>query len=404
MSYAQTSVPEKGDTVKEELSNKSHVIVAHRLFHGVCDDLKKYLVENMCEDVWFIGHEFSSLETRRSFIEHYSKGKLVSSRRSFDYRFLPDALVYVKDFLYTVYCLLFRISDIDFYYGFGGFNAFCGSVLRRVKNIGKVIFYTIDYVPVRFESRLLNRLYHLIDRFELAHASETWNLSPRMAEGREEIMGLSIEKYPNQVVVPVGIWFDEVTRRDFSEINTSELLFVGHLLEKQGIQLVLEAVPDIVREIPEFRFRIIGKGEYQPELEELIHRLGIEEYVEFEGPIYDIQALNESMATAALAVAMYDRDIDDFTYYADPTKIKTYLSVGLPLLLTDVPYNAKDIHDRKCGKIVEYDRDAIATAVIELMRDKVMLREYRENAINYAKGLNWNMIFENNLGRLLGSV
>jgi len=386
--------------MKEELRNKSHVIVAHKLFHGVCDDLKKYLVDNKCDNVWFIGHEFSSLETRRSFVEHYSKGSLLRSRLSIDYRFLPDPLVYVKDFLYTLYYLLFKISSVDFYYGFGGFNAFCGSLLKGIKGIKRVVFYTIDYVPVRFGNHLLNRLYHWIDLFELTHASETWNLSPRMAEGREKVMGLSKADYPNQVVVPVGIWFDEIERRDFSDINTTELIFVGHLLEKQGVQLVLEAISDIVHEIPDFRFRIIGEGEYQPELEKLTSRLGIAEYVRFEGPIYDINALNESMATAALAVAMYDRSTDDFTYYADPTKIKTYLSVGVPLLLTDVPHNAREIQERRCGKVIEYDSDSIASAVIEIMKDKVLLEEYRENAVMYARELDWNLIFEKNLGRL----
>jgi len=98
---------------------------------------------------------------------------------------------------------------------------------------------------------------------------------------------------------------------------------------------------------------------------------------------------------------MYDKEKDRFTYYADPTKLKDYLSTGLPILLTDVPHNARDIENNKCGLIIDYTADRIAEAVIDLMKNEERLKQYRENATNYAKQFDWNIIFKENLERVL---
>ncbi|KXK07453.1 MAG: hypothetical protein UZ21_OP11001001077 [Microgenomates bacterium OLB22] len=100
------------------------------------------------------------------------------------------------------------------------------------------------------------------------------------------------------------------------------------------------------------------------------------------------------MADSAVAIAMYDKKLDTFTYYADPTKLKDYLSAGLPILLTDVPHNAVEIEKAGCGRIIPYDRDAIARELIALMKDPESLKKARENALKYIKKFEWQTIFE----------
>ncbi len=123
----------------------------------------------------------------------------------------------------------------------------------------------------------------------------------------------------------------------------------------------------------------------------------------FEGPIYDAFTVSAKLAKSAVAVAMYQKETDTFTYYADPTKLKTYLAIGLPVLLTDVPYNAEDIVAHECGKIVRYDAEDIAIAIIEMLENKHRLRRFRRNAINYARQFDWNPILSKNLMQLLES-
>jgi glycosyltransferase involved in cell wall biosynthesis len=387
--------------LKEKLHRSTFVILAHRVYPSIVDDFKKYLLDNKCGELWYIIHEFNTLETRRTFVEHYRNGEPVDTHYGLDYRFIPDPYVNIKDFLYSLYWMLFRVpGGVDVFIGLGGFNVLCGTLVQRIKRIKKVLFYTVDYVPLRFENHILNEIYHRIDRFELARADETWNVSPRMSEARQSLRGLPEARYP-QHIVPIGLWFDQIPRYDFDEIDKTELIFIGGLFEKQGVQVALRAVPLILEKVPGFKFRIIGTGPYEDVLKKLAEELGISDKVIFEGGIPDQDVANEKLARAALAVAMYDKRIDDFSYFADPGKIKNYLAVGLPVLLTDLPHNAQEIDSKRCGKVLEYSEEALAGAVIELMTDEDLLREYRNNALEYARQFDWNVLLDSNLARLL---
>ena len=104
------------------------------------------------------------------------------------------------------------------------------------------------------------------------------------------------------------------------------------------------------------------------------------------------------MSESAIAVATYKpekKQLYNFTYYADPTKLKDYLSAGLPLILTDISYNSLEIATKKCGILVQYDKNDIAKAIVKILTNKKVLDEYRNNALVYAKEFDWNVIFKN---------
>jgi glycosyltransferase involved in cell wall biosynthesis len=65
----------------------------------------------------------------------------------------------------------------------------------------------------------------------------------------------------------------------------------------------------------------------------------------------------------------------------------------LPILLTDVPHNANEIARRNCGVIVDYDKGAIATAIIDLLSNDNRLKTFRENAVKFAASFDWNAVF-----------
>jgi len=128
--------------------------------------------------------------------------------------------------------------------------------------------------------------------------------------------------------------------------------------------------------------------------------MGLDRYITFTGWIKERKKLDNLISESACAIAPYNPAKAGFTYYADPTKIKDYLSAGLPVILTSVPYNAKEIQKKKCGIVVDYKKEDIAKAVIEFIKDKEKLRAYRENAVKYARQFDWNKIFNKALSKL----
>ena len=122
--------------------------------------------------------------------------------------------------------------------------------------------------------------------------------------------------------------------------------------------------------------------------------MNVEKHVTFAGWVKERSRLDELMADSALAAALYDKERDTFTYYADPTKLKDYLSAGLPILLTDVPHNAREIEEMKCGMIVSLDSKSISEAIIGLMSKEEVLNELRGNSVEYIKRFDWLRIFD----------
>lgn len=380
--------------MNNKIKNSNFVIVTHKLYHGVADDLKKYLLDHKCKHLWFIGHEFSSSATRKSFMEYYVQGNKKAVYYSPDFRFLPEILIYLKDLFFTFFWLISCLKNSDYYFGLGGINVFCGFLLKKRLCIKKIIYYSIDYMPVRFSNPILNNIYHKLDLYCVNQSNQTWNLSPMMIKLRDKIHQGKIKKESVQKVVPVGVWCNEIRRNRFSDRHANELIFVGHLLKKQGVQIVLKAIPEIVKSHPTFKFRVIGGGEYESVLKKMTRDLKIEKNVIFEGHIFAISEIYERLAKAAIGIAMYEKNKDNFTYYADPTKIRNYLASSLPVIMTDVPYNARELEREKCAVIVAYDEKQVGKAVLDLLNDKGKLREYQKNAGRYAQKYDWKRILD----------
>lgn len=69
------------------------------------------------------------------------------------------------------------------------------------------------------------------------------------------------------------------------EINGPFLLFVGRLTEKKGVEYLIKAMPDIVKENKKTKLLIVGSGELENKLKSLSKSLNLEKHVIFIGPI-----------------------------------------------------------------------------------------------------------------------
>jgi len=379
----------------EEKINKKIVIATHYWAdYGPGQALREYLLAHNVRTLLWIQHPLMySKRLSGSGYEVYKNGKKVKGYKK-KIRKYPPVISYIKDFFLTIWFTLITKEKFDCFIGINNLNAFAGLFLKKVGVVKKSVYYVIDYTPKRFENKWLNWIYHKIESICALKCDEVWNLSPKMIEAREKFKGIKANR--KHKIIPMGIWFDRIKRIEFEYINKHQLVFMGHIIKKQGVQFVIYAIPEIVKHIPDFKFLVIGEGEFLNELKKLVKDLKIDKFVEFTGYIKNHTVVEKLIAKSALAVALYEKgDLErNFTYYSDPGKIKVYLGAGVPVLLTDVPYNAKEIKKKKCGKIVEPEPKSIARAVVELMKNEHVLEEYRKNAIEYAKQFDWNLIFK----------
>lgn len=383
----------------QKLKIKSIAISTHVLADGPAQALEKYLIKNKVENLLLIEHPlYYNNRLKSSGYKVYEDGMLIKKKFN-EIRKIPSILAYIKDIFLNIWFILASRHKFDYYIGFNNLNAFSGWFLKKIGKVDRCIYYVVDFTPKRFENKILNYIYHKIESFCAINCDETWNLSYKMIEGREKFKGVE-KSLGIQKVVPMGIWFDEKKIVNFNDIDKKQLVFMGNLLEKQGVQFVLESIPYIVKELPSFKFLIIGDGEYKNFLMKKINDLNIEKFVKFAGFVKKHEDIEKMISHSALAVALYEKgNIEtNFTYFADPGKIKAYLGAGVPILLTDVPHNAKDIQENRCGRIIDYNPIVIADTIVKLLNSEDILREYRKNATQYIKKFDWNEIFNKEFG------
>ncbi len=169
---------------------------------------------------------------------------------------------------------------------------------------------------------------------------------------------------------------------------------MGHLTEKQGVQLVIQAMPQILRKIPNFRFEIFGGGEYETKLRALAVQIGVSNSVVFHGYMDDLFALENELAKAAAGIAPYVDNKNNFIRYTDPGKVKAYLSSGIPVIVTKVPLVWRDIERLGCGKACDSSVEDVAQTIIAVLKNEKELRLMRKKAKESCARYHWERVFE----------
>jgi len=372
---------------------KKIVIVAHKFNPHPDDDLVLYL--NLCEfeDVLHICHSFPDAPDRCSFYAWYKNGSVFKQIRTRDYRSWNEVFLYGKEFFFTFLWIWKSGIKWDAYIGMDGLCVCWGNILRRLRFVRKTIFWAIDFVPNnRFPSRVKNWIYAKINNASYSHVDEMWDLSPRMIEAREEYLNIKKSDYHYHRVVPYGVWTKRIKKYSYEECEKNTLVFMGHLLPKQGVQLVLQSMPQILFAFPDFRFKIIGTGSYKQSLMGLANDLGICIHCDFMGKIEDNRDLEKEIAKSCVAIAPYSKELDNWTYYADPGKIKTYLACGVPVIMTDIPWNTQEIVEHQCGLVLKENEDDVVEKITWLF-NPIHNQIYRNHAIDYAERFDYETIF-----------
>lgn len=391
----------QNDDVSVRLRQKKIIVATHVYGTGASQDLVRYLNEHRTQKVLSIGHPlFYDTCLTGSGYEIYQDGRKVYEASSRNQK-IPLFVGYAIHMAKSLVWVLRTGEQWDVYIGSNNLNAFTGLILRALGKVRKVVYYVIDFNPNRYESPLVNRLYQWLDQYCTRHCDETWNMSPRMQAGRKKYFGFT---GGNQKVVPVGLWMAQCLSLPMSRIGRHTMAFVGHVQEKQGLQFVVRAIPRIVRKIPDFKLLVIGGGDYIPVLQALVRQLHVSAQVTFTGYIKDHVEIEKLLSTSAMGVALYDKYDGkklSFSYFGNPTKVKTYLGAGLPVILTNVPYNARTLVDAGCGRIVTTDSKDITEVVTGMMKNPGILQKYRQNVISYRKKFDWNRIFDVSLSALI---
>lgn len=152
------------------------------------------------------------------------------------------------------------------------------------------------------------------------------------------------------------------------EVRPPEIVAVGRLVEKKGFADLVRACALLRDRREAFCCRIIGTGELEHELRELIAELGLEGVVELTGPRPQRELtgyIQNAAAFAAPCVVGEDGNRDGL-----PTVLLEAMALGTPCVSTDVTGIPEVLHDGVTGLMVaQHDPEALAAALSRLLGD-----------------------------------
>lgn len=348
--------------------------------------LLEYLVDHPARGVTAVSHPLMPEDGNGHRITTYRPG-LPSRTRSVRLPARPP-YTYPLDLLVPPV-----FPRVDGWFAFNNLLCARGLLERRAGRAGVVVYWAVDFVPDRFgRGNMMTRVYDACDAYCCRHADVRVELSMPALEGRDARHGLDSGTGAERVVAPVGAWIDRVAVTPEDGWRSRRVVFIGHLVERMGCDTVIEALALLRRRGSDVSADIAGHGPLEQQLRGEAARLGLDDRVRFHGFISDHERLERLLADSAIALAPYSTTVESFTRYADPSKLKSYLAAGLPILLTDVPPNADELAAHAGAQILADDPASFADAIEQTLADADGWRRRRLAARDHARNFDWKTI------------
>jgi glycosyltransferase involved in cell wall biosynthesis len=276
----------------------------------------------------------------------------------------------------------------DLWIGFNNLMAARGLVQRGLGLVDKVVYWAVDFVPDRFGRGLLTRIYDGLDATVTRRANLQIDLSAAALEGRRKRHGIA----PGGHVAPIGAWLDRLPTTQDDGWRSRRVIFLGHLVPRQGVGRMIEALELLTKRGVEFEAEIAGRGPEEEALKAQVARAGLADRVRFVGFLSDHREVEAFVAAASVAVAPYDTEVESFTRYADPSKLRSYTAAGVPVVLTDVPPNAPQLAAEAGAEVVPDTAEGLAGGIDRALGPPEEWQRRRAAALVYSKAFDWSVI------------
>ncbi len=297
----------------------------------------------------------------------YKRGTIVLTRKLFqsptDPRFafvlLPlRSVILFLQILFHSYDLRKTAGPYDAYFTVNAFTAWTGLVLKQFHLVKKTIFWVWDYYPPHHKDRMITFMrwmYWLFDRPASILSDRTIFLNPRMYALRKKIGVIPLHGHPT---VSIGTNPIRIVPRKTLPIK---LIFIGVIKKSQGLDIIFDAGEILTKLFPGISLSVIGGG---PDKEYFLERArdsGLT--TQFFGYMDDPERMRKIVSNCHIGIAPYVPEKGNVSYYSDPSKVKDYLSSGLPVITTGVFQFSDEIARTRSGLVIPYDKGKFIHAV-----------------------------------------
>ncbi|HLX63024.1 MAG TPA: glycosyltransferase family 4 protein [Planctomycetota bacterium] len=300
----------------------------------------------------------------------------------------------LKDYqLATDYLNINQIDAVIVQHEFGLYGARSGeNILKLIRNTRMPVITTLHTVlsePNKDQAVVMAGIVAESDRLVV------------MSEQAVEILTHKYNAPARKIsVVPHGIpdvpFSDSLAFKPrFGLEGKTVLMTFGLLSPGKGIETVIQALPQIVRENKDIVYVVVGAihphvlkregNSYLILLERLAEKLGVREHLIFHNRYVTKEELSAYLGAADIYITPYpnkDQITSGTLAYA--------MGAGKAVISTPFLHAGEMLADQR-GRLFPFnDSDALARTTIELLRDKESLNQLRQNAYRHCRSMTWN--------------
>jgi len=192
-------------------------------------------------------------------------------------------------------------------------------------------------------------------------------------------------------VIPNGINLEDFTDRRPDEENRKNwnlagkrvIGFIGSFYRYEGLDLLVRAFADLVKDHDDLVLLLVGGGEVKHELEEQIQTLGIQSHVVMPGRVsHDVIPGIYGLVD----IFVYPRRSIRLTELVTPLKPLEAMIVGKPLVASNIGGHRELIQDDVTGLLfTPDDANALSATIGRLLSDEPYLKTLGQQAQTWAK-------------------
>jgi glycosyltransferase involved in cell wall biosynthesis len=376
--------------------------------------LEKYLKENQIASVTVLKLPAIRLVKNRLTINAFIKDEKGTKHEININLFFPFPYFFTYLFQYPInfillFVLLSKINRkaFDIAIGETNFGSCISYLLKRLNIVRFSVFFNGDIIPNPkwtkncFFLPSNNKggvMYKHIDNFiikmqywlrSFGYKNDlVWFASKKIADYDSR---RNLKNMRTIINDPILIDYHTTVGYSKSAKKMNTLCYIGRIDDYVGLDIIIPALKQIKKRIPNIQLMIIGGSEVTFEKYRLLAiQHAVESSVVYHGFIPKIDDALDLMSHAALGMALYKPVIDNVSLYTQPGKIKEYIKVGIPVLIAKRgPEIGKQVIAFNAGVESDYTSEDVARVIIKTLSDEKVYREMQRGVLNFAKEYNY---------------
>ena len=230
-------------------------------------------------------------------------------------------------------------------------------------------------------------------RVEKMINSKTLRTASKVLVSNNDTAKVIINEYgviPEKIsIVPNGV---ELSLFNSSkQKNPKKVVFAGAMYYHRGLDVLLEAIPKIIRKIPDAKFILLGNGNELEKLKEIVLEKNLENSVEFKGWI-EREKIPENISDASIGIGPLR--LTDVTSRALPIKVLEYMAVSLPIIAQKGTLPDDVLVNEKNGYFVDGAED-LAEKISSLLNEPDKINQMGNQARLMVQNFSWDHIIKN---------